>query len=111
MFATTDPLGRNITLTTKTWNIHIVPGHNELYKQEKVVQRTVEDPEVILLNETNEQRQNYFRLCRLPGTDCISILKVVVDFSSSTGDVTTAYSMVSTGSQALTKRGVIYERP
>lgn len=111
MFTTDDPLGRRVGLTSRTWNIHIIKGHPELNKQHVQVQKTIEAPEFILPNEKDENRENYLRLCNLPGTGCLSILKVVVDFSSSTGDVVTAYPITGTQTQASTKRGVIYERP
>ncbi len=111
MFETTDPLGRKVKLETKTWNIHIVPSHNELYKQDALVKKTIEDPKFILVDKDSQSRQNYFDLCNIPKDNSLSILKVVVDFTNSTGDVMTAYTIKSTPTQATTKRGVIYERP
>lgn len=111
MFTSTDPLGRKVSLTTKTWNIHIMPQHTELYKQERLVQRTIEDPEIILKHEKIENRENYYRLCSLPGVNCASILKVIVEHSTDTSDIITAYAITSTNTQALNKRGVVYERP
>lgn len=111
MFTTKDPLGRDVVLRAKTWNVHIINRHTEMQKQESLVKKTIEHPKFILPDIHSDTRQNYFEICHFPVHGCLSLLKVVVDFSASTGDVITAYPIMSTQAKAITKRGVIYERP
>ncbi|HBC94324.1 MAG TPA: hypothetical protein DCZ10_15855 [Pelotomaculum sp.] len=111
MFTTKDPLGRNVVLKASTWNVHIVKGHNEMYKQENLVRKVIERPAFILKDRDSDDRDNYFDLCHHPKNGSLSILKVVVEFSDSTGDVVTAYPIKNTITQATTVRGVVYERP
>ncbi|WP_459910136.1 hypothetical protein [Desulfotomaculum defluvii] len=114
MFSTTDPLGREIRLESRTWNKHIITSHPEMYKQEALVKKVIENPKYILKDKTKpDTRDNYFELCNHPSDGSLSIMKVVVDFSTGTGDVTTSYPIKSTTTQATTfnGRGVKYERP
>jgi len=112
MFTTKDPLGRNIQLDIKTWNVHIVPGHNELYKQDSLVKKIIEDPKFILRDKDRNTVENYVDICHLPkGDGSLSILKICIEFSSSTGDVSTAYTTKNMVSQLTTGKGVVYERP
>lgn len=111
MFTTKDPLGRDVVLQAKTWNNHIVKGHNEMFKQDALVKKVIENPAFILKDKDNEQRDNYFDLCHHPKDGSLSVLKVVVDFNESIGDINTAYPTKNLLTQATTKRGVIYERP
>lgn len=112
MFSTKDPLGRTVQLQTKTWNMHIVKSHNELYKQEFLVKKVIEKPIYILRDRDYENRENYFQLCHIPQYGCLQLLKVNVEFLENTGDVVTAYTVLNNlFNQASTKRGVIYEQP
>lgn len=111
MFTTQDPRGQGLSLQKKTWNRHICTGHPELYGRHDLVQRVVENPKFILVNDKNDQKCDYFELCNVPNNGSLSILKVVVDFSSGTGDIITAYPIKNTLTQAITKEGVLYERP
>lgn len=110
MFQVEDPLKRLVILTKKTWNVHIIPFHTELYKQEALIRRIIENPVYILKDKDHENRDNYFDLCNLPNDGSLSIMKVVVEFKNGTGDLVTAYSNKSLPTQATTGRGVIYVR-
>lgn len=110
MFQVEDPLKRLVILTRKTWNVHIIPYHTEVYGQEAYIKRVIENPAYILKDRDNEDKENYFDLCNLPNDGSLSIIKIVVDFKSGTGDVNTAYSNKSLFTQATTGRGVIYVR-
>lgn len=110
IFKTSDPIDREIKLKTETWNIHITHGHNELYKQEGLVKKIIENPAYILKDKDFKERENYYDLCNFHDGS-LSILKVVVDFSTSTGNIVTAYPIKQTHSQAvIIKGGVVYER-
>lgn len=111
MFTTRDPLGRDVNLQAKTWNVHITPYHKELYRQEALVRRAIENPKYILQDIYDMYRNNYYELCHFPQYGHLSVLKIVVDFTASTGDVVTAYPIINTQAQAITRKGVVYERP
>ena len=112
MFSTQDPRGQEVVLKKNTWNRHICTGHNELFGHDNLVKRTVERPDYILVNDRDATRNDYFNLCNVPNNGSLSILKVVVDFSSGTGDIITAYPIKNTVTQAVViKGGVLYERP
>ena len=112
MFTTQDPRGQGLGLQKNTWNRHICTGHPELHGYLDLVKKTVENPAYILVNDRNDKRNDYFNLCNVPNNGSLSMLKVVVDFSSGTGDIITAYPIKSTTTQAVViKGGVLYERP
>lgn len=110
MFHVEDPLKRLVILTRKTWNVHIIPYHTEVYGQESLIKKIIENPVYILKDRDNENRDNYIDLCNLRNDGSLSIIKIVVDFSNGTGEVITAYSNKSLLTQATTGRGVIYDR-
>ncbi|MDD2496757.1 MAG: hypothetical protein PHT78_03060 [Desulfitobacteriaceae bacterium] len=113
IFETVDPLGRTVVLDSVTWNKHVLPYHNELYRQEALVQKVIEQPAFILKDknhEGHEGRENYFELCNITHDGSLSILKVVVDYTTSTGDIVTAYTIKNTLTQAtIVKGGIVYE--
>lgn len=109
MFQVEDPLKRLVILKKKTWNVHII-RHQEMYRQESLVKKILEDPVYIVKDRDHPNRDDYFDLCNLPNDGSLSLLKVVVQFNNNTGEVVTAYSNKSLLTQATTGRGVIYER-
>ena len=113
MFTTTDPLGRGITLTAKTWNTHISNRHTVLDQQIKAVQKTIEDPEIILPDKEHANRENYFRLCIFPIVPYIVVLKVVTDLTGGVRQVWTAYTVEDNmrTQTSIPKGGAIYVRP
>lgn len=112
IFATTDPLGRKVVLSGRTWNRHIVTGHPEMSGRENVVKKAVESPEYIIQDPTHSTRQQYIDLIEEPVTNSLAVLKVIVEFSSTTseGTVVTSYSPSILRTQTNYGGGVIYER-
>jgi hypothetical protein len=111
MFETTDPRGKKVVLKAKTWNSHIIRNHCEMYNNEKIVQKSIEDPVYILPDKDNNNRETYFNLCKIPANNSLSVLKVVVDFTNSTGNIVTAYPVNNIHTQTtITKGVIIYER-
>lgn len=111
VFTTTDPLGRMVQLKQTTWDGHIVGGdHNrvELVGQENVIRGIIEDPSYIVPDPSSASKQRYYDLRHLSTNNKIKPIMVVVDHSTSTGDVCTALvisRMTDTG-----ERGITYVR-
>lgn len=111
MFEVGDPLNRLVVLRKKTWNIHIIPYHTEVYGREEFIKKVISDPSYIIKDKDYVNRENYFELCNLPNDGSLSIIKIVVQFDeNNTGDVVTAYANKSLLTQATTGRGVVYVR-
>jgi hypothetical protein len=111
IFKTTDPLGRNVTLKSSTWNIHVIEGDNyrpEFVEQEETIKGVIEDPKFIV-NDPIENRERYYDIVHLTSVDKIKPVMIAVDHSSDTGDVCTVFAqsrMKETG-----ERGIVYVRP
>lgn len=56
----TDPLGRQITLTERTWYEHIVEGHPEIARHQALVEAAIADPLVIRLSRSDPDCRLYF---------------------------------------------------
>jgi hypothetical protein len=60
IFLTVDPLNNIVYLTNERWNEHILPEHVELYGEEKLIQKTIEDPDSIYLDKEFECTHIYY---------------------------------------------------
>ena len=60
IFETVDPLSNYIYLTSERWNEHIVIKHVEMYGEEDIVQKTIENPDAIYPDKDFPTTHNYF---------------------------------------------------
>lgn len=60
IFETVDPLNNSIYLTHEQYNQHIAPRHPEIAGEEKLIQKSVEEPNKIVRDNIKLTTYNYY---------------------------------------------------
>jgi hypothetical protein len=109
IFETTDPLNNIISLSSDTWENHILPQHPYLTGDELKVQEVVEKPNIINQDRFFLNTFNYYSIIRSTQLKPFGdYLKVCVDRDS--GNIKTAFAVenISTeGKRIYTKENEI----
>ena len=108
------PMGYTVVCSEKQWNLHILTGHGEMEGNEKAVENTVRDPELVRRDNDYDNRQVYFS--KSAGADYEKNgfgTKVIVEVSNPSipvGDVITACASRRIGGNGDDDQ-LLYKRP
>lgn len=109
---TPDPFGREIRFKDATWNYHVVGGDHartEFIGQEKVVERVLSDPGIIIRDEEHETREKYLDLVHLTTMTRFKVVVIVVDHKNPEfGDVVSMWPEKTI--KQSSEGGIIYVR-
>jgi len=95
VFTTTDPLGRVVSCSEKTWYSHVEVGHPIFKGKADFVKQVIENPDVIYPSGTHANRTVYFGA----GIRSEEVTCVIVENNdiAMTGDVVTAINKKGIG--------------
>lgn len=81
-----DRWGREITLTLANWTNHVLMRHSELAPHLPALEATLTNPEYVMHDVGNENRENFYGSGLLPPPYARLLLKVCVEFRRLEGD-------------------------
>jgi len=112
LFETTDPLGRVVRMKENTLGIHVVAERNrsEFDGRVDVIQKTVEEPHLIVQSSKDPRADVYFRLGAHPKYPALFVKVPVLFRTPEYGIVATAFLTETTTRGTEMPGGVKYVR-
>ena len=84
-----DYRGRKVICTDRTWNEHIVSGHEIMKKNKEAVIDTIQNPDSVYVSSTNPSRDVYFKQSNKSTYSLFT--KVIVENKLEIGEIVTAF--------------------
>lgn len=104
IFETTDVFNTKVSLSTDTYNDHILLGHPEV-DNVNYIKDTIEKPNVVYQSNKKDKRKIFFKLGADPRYKQL-YMKTVVEYNNNEGSVTTSF--LSKNIEGVKEGGLLY---
>ena len=110
VFATTDPLGRQVVLTEDTFKKHIAVNHPEMKTHVRVIKQAIKDPDYIFVSTLRKDRDIYIKMGCIRGFSELGT-KVIVEFPDPSSGLVVSGWLIRGLSESDASGGLRYEKP